>query len=120
MSNVRGEWGPESKPAALSVTLDNFVEAFEMSVGLLPEDYSAGRHETATTILPRLLPALGDLKVTYFIEGINAEIYPRELTAISAAGHEIGLHAWQHEAWNRLSLVRQENLLQMSLRAMNG
>jgi peptidoglycan-N-acetylglucosamine deacetylase len=118
MSNVRGGWGPESKPAALSVTLDNFGEAAEMSLGLLPDGYS-GRHDTATTILPRLLPALGDLKVTYFIEGINAEIYPRELTAIFAAGHEIGLHAWQHEAWNRLSLVRQENLLQMSLSAMN-
>jgi peptidoglycan/xylan/chitin deacetylase (PgdA/CDA1 family) len=119
MNDVRGGWGPESKPAALSVTLDNFGEAAEMSLGLLPANYSTGRHETATTILPRLLPARGVLKITYFIEGINAEIYPRELTAISAAGHEIGLHAWQHEAWNRLSLVRQENLLQMSLRAMN-
>jgi peptidoglycan/xylan/chitin deacetylase (PgdA/CDA1 family) len=119
MNNVRGGgWGPESKPAALSVTLDNFGEAAEISFGLLPENYSTGRHETATTILPRLLPALGDLKVTYFIEGINAELYPRELTAISAAGHEIGLHAWRHEAWNRLSLAHQEKLLQMSLRAM--
>jgi peptidoglycan/xylan/chitin deacetylase (PgdA/CDA1 family) len=119
MNDACGGWGPESKPAALSVTLDNFGEAAEMSLGLLPASYTTGRHETATTILPRLLAALGDLKITYFIEGINAEIYPRELTAISAAGHEIGLHAWQHEAWSRLSLVRQENLLQMSLRAMN-
>jgi peptidoglycan/xylan/chitin deacetylase (PgdA/CDA1 family) len=119
MNDVRGGWGPESKPAALSVTLDNFGEAAEVSLGILPENYSTGQHETAKTILPRLLPALGDLKVTYFIEGINAEIYPRELSAIVAAGHEIGLHAWQHEAWNQLSLVRQENLLQKSLRAMS-
>jgi peptidoglycan-N-acetylglucosamine deacetylase len=119
MNYMRGGWGPESKTAALSVTLDNFGEAAELSLGLLPSNYPTGQHETATRILPRLLAALGDLKVTYFIEGINAEIYPRELNAIVTAGHEIGLHAWQHEAWNRLSLVRQENLLQMSLRAMN-
>lgn len=118
MSDRRG-WGPESKAAALSVTLDNFGEVAEMSLGLLREDYSSGQHDTATTILPRVLSALGDIKVTYFIEGINAEIYPRKLTAIVAAGHEIGLHAWKHEAWHRLSLVRQENLLQMSLRAMD-
>jgi peptidoglycan/xylan/chitin deacetylase (PgdA/CDA1 family) len=118
MNYTRG-WGPEGKPAALSVTLDNFGEAAELSLGLLPTNYSAGRHETATTILPRLLPALSDLKITYFIEGINAELYPRELGAITDAGHEIGLHAWQHESWNGLSLVRQESLLQMSLRAMD-
>jgi peptidoglycan/xylan/chitin deacetylase (PgdA/CDA1 family) len=119
MSNLRGGWGPEGKAAAISVTLDNFGEAAEVSLGLPREGYSRGHHDTATAILPLVLSALGDLKVTYFIEGINAEIYPRELTAISAAGHEIGLHAWQHEAWNRLSLAHQEDLLRMSLRAMN-
>jgi len=111
-------WGPGRKRAALSLTFDNFGEAAEISLGLLPMEGPYGGHYTATAVLPRLLALLEGISVTYFIEGINATIYPQQLKAINASGHEIGLHAWQHEGWNRLRSDTQSQLLERSLEAM--
>jgi peptidoglycan/xylan/chitin deacetylase (PgdA/CDA1 family) len=119
MVSLSKSWGPARKAAALSLTLDNFGEACDISMGLLPPNHACGDHDTARLILPRLLTLLGDLKVSYFIEGVNADIYPRHLRAIQEAGHEIALHAWQHEAWNELTLDRQEALLRKALGVMS-
>lgn len=119
MLDLSKSWGPARKAAALSLTLDNFGEACDISMGLLPPNYPCGDHDTARLILPRWLALLGDLKVSYFIEGVNADIYPRDLRAIQEAGHEIALHGWQHEPWNEQTLERQEALLRKALGAMS-
>ncbi len=64
-------------------------------------------------MLPALLDRLAEreLGATFFVEGINAEIYPALLGEIAARGHELGLHAWRHERWDQLSAIEQaENL----------
>src|SRR5882757_4905800 len=111
-------WGPGRKRAAISVTFDNLGEASDISIGRCPAGHSLGRHFTATHVVPELLKDLRGVSITYFVEAVNARLYPGVLKAVRDAGHEIALHAWGHENWQALSLREQADNLQMSLEAM--
>lgn len=105
------EW-PGGARGALSLSFDNLGEAAELELGAQP-GAPLGEHFTATRVLPRLLAALRehDLTATFFVEGLNAELYPRALQAIAADGHEVAYHAWRHEQWGGLTAAEQaENL----------
>jgi peptidoglycan/xylan/chitin deacetylase (PgdA/CDA1 family) len=99
----RATW-PGGTHAAVSITVDNLGEAAEIELGLRDADAPAGAHYSVTDALPIMLAELAsaDLQATFFVEGINAEVYPDALAAIGAAGHEIGYHAWCHEDWSTL------------------
>src|SRR6185437_11906804 len=43
----------------------------------------------------------------FFVEGINAELYPDALKEIAARGHEVAYHTWRHEQWGDLSAEEQ-------------
>jgi peptidoglycan/xylan/chitin deacetylase (PgdA/CDA1 family) len=107
------DW-PGGARGALCLSFDNLGEAAEIELGALaPDDPSVGKHRTATRVLPALLDALAnrELAATFFVEGLNAELYPDALRAIAAAGHEVAYHAWRHEQWGGLSAGEQaENL----------
>lgn len=106
------EW-PGGARGALSLSFDNLGEAAELELGAFPEDAPLGEHLTATRVLPELLDSLGerDLAATFFVEGLNAELYPESLQAIAAGDHEVAYHAWRHEQWDSLSVAEQaENL----------
>ena len=103
---------PGGARGALSLSFDNLGEAAELELGAEP-DAPLGEHFTATRVLPRLLAALRehDLAATFFVEGLNAELYPQALKAIAADGHEVAYHAWRHEQWGELTAAEQaENL----------
>jgi peptidoglycan/xylan/chitin deacetylase (PgdA/CDA1 family) len=87
------------------VTFDNLGEAAELELGLRAVDAPRGGHYSVTDALPIALAMLdvAGLRATFFVEGINAELYPDALRAIVAAGHELGYHAWCHEDWSALS-----------------
>lgn len=107
------EW-PGGARGALCLSFDNLGEAAEIELGALPADAPLGEHFTATRVLPALLDALRerDLAATFFVEGLNAEIYPKTLQAIASDGHEVAYHAWRHETWSALSAAEQsENLV---------
>jgi hypothetical protein len=109
---MRGPW-PGGAPAALSLSFDNLGEAAEIELGALAPDAPLGCHFSATRAVPAILGALAsrDLAATFFVEGLNAEVYPDLLAAIDAAGHEVAYHAWRHEQWGGLSAAAQaENL----------
>lgn len=104
---------PGGARAALSLSFDNLGEAAELEMGALAADAPLGRHETALEVLPRLLGQLEHrrLAATFFVEGLNAELYPDLLHEINARGHEVAYHAWRHEQWTDLSAAEQtENL----------
>jgi peptidoglycan/xylan/chitin deacetylase (PgdA/CDA1 family) len=110
---------PGGARGALNLSFDNLGEAAELEMGALPADVPLGRHMTALEVLPRLLGQLGDrrLVATFFVEGLNAEIYPDLLREIDRRGHEVALHAWRHEQWDRLSAVEQAANLKLGLAA---
>jgi peptidoglycan/xylan/chitin deacetylase (PgdA/CDA1 family) len=107
------EWAGGAR-GALCLSFDNLGEAAQIELGALaPDDPSVGEHPTATQVLPSLLDALRerDLAATFFVEGLNAKLYPDALKAIAAGGHEVAYHAWRHEQWGELSATEQaENL----------
>lgn len=99
--------------ATLALTFDNLGEAAELEMGALPADTPLGEHPSATEVVPALLERLGEREIaaTFFVEGMNAELYPELLREIDARGHEVAYHAWRHEQWGELSAAGQaENL----------
>jgi peptidoglycan/xylan/chitin deacetylase (PgdA/CDA1 family) len=66
-----------------------------------------------TTALPRLLQALDELglRVTFFVEGLNTELYPDAVSEIAERGHEIGMHGWLHERWQQLEPAEEIDVL---------
>lgn len=95
---------PDGARAAVSITVDNLGEAAELALGLRNADAPAGGHYSVTTALPIMLDVLAraELSATFFVEGVNAEIYPAALRTIVEAGHELAYHAWCHEDWAAL------------------
>ncbi len=107
---------------ALSLTFDNLGEAAEIELGAEVPGSELGNHPTATRVLPSLLDELATrrLGATFFVEGLNAEIYPELLVEVDAAGHEVGYHAWRHEQWSDLSVAEQAENLARGREAFDG
>ncbi len=126
MSNPHKEtppvWGPEACRAAVSVTFDNLGEAAELERGLWPEDEPLGRHFSVKRTLPRILNTLDDLglRATFFVEGLNAELYPEALLEIDSTGHELAYHGWRHEYWPNLSPSKEAHLLERGIHKMHA
>jgi peptidoglycan/xylan/chitin deacetylase (PgdA/CDA1 family) len=95
------------------LTFDNLGEAAELERGTWPAGEPLGHHRSVTTVLPRLLDELDvhSLQATFFVEGINCELYPEALREIAARGHELGVHGWRHELWGQLPADRERELL---------
>ena len=104
---------------AVLLSFDNLGEAADL------ERHGArapGPHPSVTVGLPRALDALAalDLRATFFVEGLNAELYPQALRDIAAAGHEVGLHGWRHECWDALVSDEEDDLLSRGVAALAG
>jgi peptidoglycan/xylan/chitin deacetylase (PgdA/CDA1 family) len=114
-------WGPDAWRAAVSVTFDNLGEAADLERGLWPESEPLGHHVSVKRTLPRLLNTLDELGLgaTFFVEGLNAELYPEALLEIADSGHELGYHGWRHEYWPNLSPTEEARLLERGVHKMH-
>jgi peptidoglycan/xylan/chitin deacetylase (PgdA/CDA1 family) len=104
-----------SVPApTVSVTFDNLGEASELERGTWPEGQPLGEHYSVRESLPQLLRILAaeDIHATFFVEGLNGELYPEALGGLAAAGHEVACHGWRHEDdWAELDAAGERELL---------
>jgi peptidoglycan/xylan/chitin deacetylase (PgdA/CDA1 family) len=102
---------------AVLLSFDNLGEAADVereTNGAL-----SGDHPSVTVALPWLLGTLAELRLraTFFVEALNAELYPDAVRGIAAAGHEVGLHGWRHERWDTLGATEEDELLGRGMRA---
>jgi peptidoglycan/xylan/chitin deacetylase (PgdA/CDA1 family) len=113
-------WGPDACRAAVSVTFDNLGEAADLERGLWPEGKPLGRHYSVGRALPRIMDLLEELglRSTFFVEGLNAELYPEALLETADAGHELGYHGWRHEYWPNLSRSDEARALERGVHEM--
>jgi len=106
----------------VSVTFDNLGEASDLERGWWPEDEPLGRHHSVTEALPRVLDALdaAGLRATFFVEGLNTELYPDALLELDARGHEVACHGWRHERWAELDPATERDRLLRSVEGMRA
>src|SRR6202000_130466 len=97
-------------------------EAAEVGAGARDPSLPLGGHPTATVAVPEILAALGarGLRATFFVEGLNAEVYPELLRRIDAERHEAAYHAWTHEQWAELDVAAQAENLAPGIAAFEG
>jgi peptidoglycan/xylan/chitin deacetylase (PgdA/CDA1 family) len=79
------------------------------------------RGEFGPIALRRILALLESrgIKSTFFVPGHTARAYPDTVTAIHAAGHEIGHHGWVHENPVTLTPEREREVLLKGLEALH-
>jgi peptidoglycan/xylan/chitin deacetylase (PgdA/CDA1 family) len=113
-------WGRDGRRAAVTVSFDNLGEVTDLQRGSWPDEEPLGRHFSVTRALPRILALLRELELraTFFVEGLNTELYPDTLVELVEAGHEIAYHGWCHEQWADLDPSQEAELLQKGVDAM--
>jgi peptidoglycan/xylan/chitin deacetylase (PgdA/CDA1 family) len=106
--------------AAVSVTFDNLGEVTAIARGEWPDGEPLGRHFSVTRALPRIIDLLEEtgLQATFFVEGLNTELYPEALRGLADAGHEVAYHGWCHETWSGLAADDERELLERGVRAL--
>jgi peptidoglycan/xylan/chitin deacetylase (PgdA/CDA1 family) len=76
-----------------------------------PMRISQGQYGSRQAI-PRIrrLLAAEQIPATFFYPAVSALLYPDEVRALAAEGHEIGIHSWIHERNTTLPLAAERDL----------
>ncbi|MDR1828865.1 MAG: polysaccharide deacetylase family protein, partial [Methylobacteriaceae bacterium] len=104
---------PNGARSAVALSFDSDHETNELrdggnSIGRM----SQGQYGNRVGV-PRILRTLqnfGDIKVTFFVPGVAALLYPDEQKRAVDLGHEVGLHGWIHEVNTRVPPDKEREL----------
>jgi peptidoglycan/xylan/chitin deacetylase (PgdA/CDA1 family) len=71
--------------------------------------------------VPRLLELLGEygIRATFFVPGLTAEWWPKTVTAILEAGHEVAHHSYSHRPPTTISDLEDEREFALGLEALH-
>ncbi len=108
---------PDGGKVAVTLSFDLDTETLSLRSGITsPSKLSTGQYG-ARAGLPRVLDLLEryDIKATFFIPAVSAQLYSDEVRRIADAGHEVGIHGWIHEFTSTLNKDEERMLMQRSL-----
>lgn len=110
-STSHSPWPNEAR-GAVAITFDNLGDSAEVDHGWPPKLNEAGQHVSLAAILDAaaLLDEF-DLPATFFIEGVNHELYPELIAKLTSPRREIAYHGWRHESWAQLTEAEEHGLL---------
>ena len=111
-----GSW-PGGARVAVALSFDVDHETPWLRDGALDPGGLAHGEFGSRAGLPRILDLLEKLRApaTFFVPAVAAILHPDDITAITAAGHEIGTHGWIHERPELLTAEQERDLLLRSL-----
>jgi peptidoglycan/xylan/chitin deacetylase (PgdA/CDA1 family) len=105
---------PNGARVAVALSFDSDHESTTLRWGdSSPGRLSQGQYG-ARAAIPRLrkLLARHDIRASFFVPAVVAELYPDEQRALVGEGHEVGIHGWIHEFNSKLPPA-DERALQM-------
>lgn len=108
---------PEDSRVAVALAFDFDTETLSLRTGITsPSMLSSGQYGARAGI-PRILALLEryDIRASFFIPAVSAQLYADEVASIADAGHEIGIHGWIHEPTPSLGRADELMLMRRSL-----
>ena len=103
---------PGGAKVAVALSFDNDHESIPLIKGQLsPGSLSQGEYG-ARAAVPRIRNLLDrhDIKATFFMPAVMAQLHPDEPRTLDAEGHEIGIHGWIHERNSTLDYETERDL----------
>lgn len=103
---------PNDARVAVALSFDSDHETSTLRHGdASPGKLSQGEYGSRTGV-PRIRKLLDkyDVKASFFVPAVVAQLYPDEQRALVAEGHEIGIHGWIHEFNSELPLADERDL----------
>lgn len=103
---------PGGARVAVGLSFDSDHESIPLIQGhTSPGQLSQGEYG-ARVAVPRIraLLAQHDIKATFFMPAVMAQLHPDEPRAVVAEGHEIGIHGWIHELNSKLDRATERDL----------
>jgi len=89
----------------------------ESSPGKLSQGQYGGR-----VAIPRIRKLLSkyDIRATFFVPAVVAEIHPDEQRELASEGNEIGMHGWIHELNSKLTAENERDLMMRARDTLEG